>query len=162
MDASAVRKIVEQNIHWMRWACGLSGWTVDVAVKPLKGNTVGLCTAEPGYGRAAIDLDPAGHDSAEDVLWSLRHELMHILHIEFCEVGEMVREAVSQEAWNILSPAWARARESMVTAAERMLDNGLGLSPKAMMTAAKRHATRIGKDRERCLGAMITAKVADD
>lgn len=78
MEAERVRALVENSIDRMSEELNLGEWTLRVAYHRLD-DGCGECEVAPGYLSAHIILDPQQLEDREDVLRTLRHELLHVV-----------------------------------------------------------------------------------
>lgn len=128
MDKSEVRRIVEENLTWMRHALGVAHWKIEVSYSALPSGTQGYVERNINYDKAWIELDPAQHSTEAQVLESLRHELLHLLVTPFDLYNRLANEAVSHDSHlqGVLEKGFDHAQERAVRALEVMLDHGLG------------------------------------
>jgi hypothetical protein len=92
---------------------------------------------------AEINVDAAMHASKQDLARSLRHELAHVLHVEFEKTAKLAwRTAGGKHARRILQEAYYDAAEQLVTHIERMFDEGLGISASALAGRGDRRRRR--------------------
>ncbi len=144
MDKSQVKRIVRENIQWMRYALQLNDWTIDIQYGPIEDRrddaffkSHARCTVKARYRKANIEIDPEPMEDEDEVLRALRHELMHILHAEFQTFTEQANAILSDGQRDILDAAWNHGAEMLIGNLERMFDLGLGLPPKKMIEMAK-------------------------
>lgn len=71
---------------------GLQDWQVSLSFDQNEGQILGSCKPDPGYNKAAINIDLGQHDDADEVYTTLVHELCHAIMGYF----ETYRKAVSQ------------------------------------------------------------------
>ncbi len=140
MTARQARKAALAALPWLRSAMMLNSWRVNLNWKELSPGVQACCRADARYRVATIDIDVKQNPSEEQMLLTLRHELAHLLHIEF-ELFEMSTAHLirKRERW-ALSEVYEAAQEKTVAAVEAMLDTGLGLTPEKMIEMAKRRA----------------------
>ena len=94
MDRSAVKAVVDHEIESLMLRLGIPHWHVVVRYKTESddGDFVvrGRCDRRAEYNSASLTLNPESLDGAEEVLATLRHELLHIVLAPF----DMYQEAV--------------------------------------------------------------------
>jgi hypothetical protein len=163
MKRSEAKRIVGENIEWLRWSMNLQDWKIKVFYRELgdgddKARTVtlGQCSANVYYRWADIFINHKAHDSEEQLLDTLRHELFHVLHSEFDVYIDQVSELVSDETKPTLRISHKLAIERLVGNLERMIDFGLGLSPAKMVAAAKEHVSAGHNSRTNSPTASVT------
>lgn len=132
MDQSKVKELVNANIKQMRWALQLQDWNIDVTCGPLEANCGGTCKSDPKRQRACIEINPAAHEDEVDVVTTLRHELLHVLHADFETYRKAVSQLVDSSTFNAIDEFFSHAAESLVARLERMLDHGLKVGAEAM------------------------------
>ncbi len=84
MDQSAVKRLVERDLETLMRAFGVPHWSIRVCYGPIDGADDGCmaqghCHRLIDYESATITLDPANLDDEDEVLKTLRHELMHVV-----------------------------------------------------------------------------------
>jgi len=139
MELEVARKEVNRVIRHLRWAMQLQDWKIDVEYRKLDDGVKGQVYSKPRYQTARICLDPVEAEDVDDLLITLRHEMLHILHSEF----EVVRDAAhdlcqSNREKALLDGAWIESSERCVVMLERMIDVGLGLDVKGLVRQTKR------------------------
>lgn len=132
MDHSKVREIVNAHIKQMRWALQLQDWQIDVTHVHLDGDAIGDCRPEPTYRRAYIRIDSDKCDDVNEVLETLRHEMLHIFDAEMETYRKAVSQLISDETFNAIDEFFRQAVEGMVHRVERMLDHGLKIGAQEM------------------------------
>ncbi len=125
LDHSYVRNVVNANIKKMRWAMQLQDWQIDVTYLHLDGDAVADCRPEPTYRKAYIRIDNDKCADTEDVLETLRHEMLHIFDADMETYRKAVAQLVPDDVFNALDEFFKQAVEGMVSRLERMLDDGL-------------------------------------
>nr|WP_290224128.1 hypothetical protein [Trichocoleus desertorum] len=145
MDASKCREIVDANILKMMRQLGVQAWRVSVLYEPAGNNPnwVASCLTNLPYQRATIRIDPQMAESEEDVLDSLRHELIHVLLAPLDAYRDLVTSNIEADSSMDAaeSRAWTMAIETCVLAVERIFDWGLDLKPGQSMPVAVEPAT---------------------
>lgn len=137
MDESRVKEIVDKNIGHLKRAVQLQQWECDVRREAIGNKVPAQCQPMPGYRQAIIKLDSAELDDEEDLMDSLRHELLHCMISSFETYRKGVGELIDGTTFNALDVMFKRACEETVGNIERMLDHGLGLTPKKMIEWTK-------------------------
>lgn len=114
----------------MMWDLQVNMWSVNISYCRSEGRLAGAkatCTRKMEYMIATITIDPNMAHDEEDVLRSLRHELLHLVLAPFDLYMQTMFQAVTGDAAleRIESKQWDHAVESAVVSLERMLDHGL-------------------------------------
>lgn len=128
MDESKVKEIVDANLKQLCWALQLQKWDIKVSYEHLHEDDVismAECTANPRHHWAAIVIDPAQHKSEEDVLKSLRHELLHCMASLFETYRKAVGQLLDDKVFDAIDVFFRDASEVTVWRIEQMLDFGL-------------------------------------
>jgi hypothetical protein len=145
VDASKCREIVDAHILAMMRQLGVQAWRVSVLYEPAGDNPnwVASCATNLPYQRATIRINPHMAESEEDVLDSLRHELIHVLLAPLDAYRDLVTSNIesgsSMDAAE--SRAWTQAIETCVLAVERIFDWGLDLKPGQSMPVVEQSKT---------------------
>lgn len=139
MNLSDCKQVVQAAISPMRHAMSLQSWRVTVNYIRFSGDdgTLAQVHADHRYMRATIDIDYDRHESAAEVLRSLRHELLHLFHADFGLYREVVGKAAESDVFETMEPIHNAACERTVAALERMLDF-CGMTPQALVKIGKR------------------------
>ncbi len=127
MDESKVREIVNAHVKEMRWALQLQDWRINVFYRHLDGEAVADCRSNAGSRQAWIRIDNDKCDDKEEVLTTLRHELLHIFHAEMETYRKAVGQLIEDGPFNAVDEFFQQANEKFVTRIEQMLDYGLGM-----------------------------------
>lgn len=131
MDTSQAREIVTAALKPMRWRLQLNMWDVDVRYRCLE-DGLGTCTPEVKHDTAVIEIDSEEHESSDDILNTLRHELIHLMLANLETYRKAVGQLVDDKAFDALDEFWRHAVERTVLNFERCLDHGLGQTPAGM------------------------------
>lgn len=148
MDQSKVETIVNRYVGRYRSALGLQGWNLKLYYSPLADNEdqsfKAQATINAAHHSAAITIDPGAAESEEDVLTSLRHELLHLVHGYFDAYRKAVLPHLSPRVQSSTDEIWDLASEHTVLMLEMMLDHGLSVPLKEMgkRPTGKRKKTR--------------------
>src|SRR5690625_2021060 len=123
MEAMDVRAIVDQHAPRLKKASGIERWDVRITVERCPEQVKGQCEADPRYMIAEIQIDPEHAEDEDDVVKTLRHEMLHVLVSQF----EVYRAAVhhlvdSEDALNAIDEVWTFATENVVHNIETALD----------------------------------------
>ena len=138
MTLRQARKAALSALRWLRHAMHLNAWRIDIEWKALDSGVQALCHSDSRYRVAKIEIDNDQHESEVALVATIRHELAHILHVEFMLYNLAVAHLIRQEERNALSEVYEAAQEKTVAAIEAMLDVGLGMTPEKMIATAKR------------------------
>lgn len=123
MTLDEAKKVVLKRMPALLRALGLGWWRVDVVWRKLDEGTKGECHMHPRYRRATIELDETEHDDADDLLHTLRHEALHVLHAEFAPLLDVARNlANTDEGRRLVACQWAESVERGVSALEVAFD----------------------------------------
>jgi hypothetical protein len=130
MQESEVQAIVDAHIKPMMRLLGVQAWRIAVryeAESEDHPDWVASCDRHTSYQRATIRIDPARHDTAAEVLDSLRHELIHVVLSPFDAYRALatanIKAGSAMDAAE--DRAWEAAIELSVLAVERIFDWGL-------------------------------------
>ena len=132
MNDAQVREVVDGAIREMRMAMGLSRWHVNVNYRSLADDDIGTCLLDVPHYRATVELDPAKHEDADEVLKTLRHELLHVCHAYFEVPRGVVGEYLSTTSFNAVDVSFKLAAEHTVASMEWLLDDQ-GITPRKLV-----------------------------
>lgn len=99
MDASEVKRIVETHVDILKEALALFHWRITISYDPERDGWKASCDRNGGdYLRAAINIDPAKHGDEDDVVESLKHELIHLLLTPFDVYRNVLTAGVDEDS----------------------------------------------------------------
>lgn len=131
MDESTLRQIITDCYIPMRAALGLNDWSITIVVDRLDGLKAEI-EYRTCYRCAAITFDPSGIKDRDDLLDTLRHEMLHLLHAETSLYEHALRRSLSREAMIPYEQMITHAHERLVGNLERMLDSN-SMTPQALI-----------------------------
>ena len=141
MDRSAVKAVVERELEPLMMRLGIPHWNVLVVYKPEANDgdfeVRGRCDRRTEYNIASITLNPESLDGAEEVLATLRHELLHVVLAPFDLYREAVEPLLSGDTakGEVFSVLFRHCVEQAVVNLNRMY---LGLSQRPKKPKRKR------------------------
>lgn len=125
MERAEVKTIVEAALPIFQSRLGLDHWTIKVDYD-LRSDEPGLTTygwvhCLEEYETARIRINPEAHVDEPQLLDTLQHELLHVVHSSFDLYREAVKSAVLDGiAQAMLEKVWHHACEKTVVALQRM------------------------------------------
>ena len=93
---------------------------------------MGACTPLVGQETSLIEIDNNEHDDPDELLRTLRHELIHCMLADLETYRKSVAELLDDKVFNALEPVFRHAAERTVVNIENCLDHGLGHTPTEM------------------------------
>jgi hypothetical protein len=121
MDRSQLQTIVEEAFPAYVRLFGLERWKITLEYgRRSDANTKGDCLIADAYNRATIGLDPEEHETAADVLQTLRHEMFHLLHAGFSLFFNMATAGQTDDRLAISNRAYEYSAEQTVVAIETL------------------------------------------
>ena len=136
MDTSAAREVVDGALKPMRWRLQLQRWKVTVYYTHLS-QAYGTCTPLANQETAIIEIDNDERENRDELLNTLRHELIHCMLADFETYRKSVGELLDDKVFNALEPVFRHAVERAVANIENCLDSGLGHTPSEMAAAVE-------------------------
>lgn len=121
MTVEEARAVVMPNVGSLIEQLRLHDWHIEVAYTRLPENTLGRCRVNSPYQRATIELDNDQIDDADELVKTLRHELVHVLCWPMHAFGTHAHELSDGQSTD---SAWTFWLERMVWDVERLLDRG--------------------------------------
>ena len=131
MDTSVAREVVNAALKPMQWRLQLQRWKVTVYYTHL-GEAFGTCTPLATQETAIIEIDNDERDDTDELLGTLRHELIHCMLADFETYRKSVAELLDDKVFNALELIFRHAVERAVANIENCLDHGLGHTPVGM------------------------------
>lgn len=128
MDRSEVKRIVDENITRMVDQLGIGYWRGEVVYGPCQNpDWKASCQRIVDYDQFIITIDHEKAETPEDVLRSLRHELLHVLISPFDLYRDVVTQMIAASDGDtcVAERVWTHAVEQVVLRLERMLDHCL-------------------------------------
>lgn len=125
MDKSQVEKIINENIQVMASQLGLANWKITFYYRALDDAKMKIRLHEIlSYKRAVITVDSECVETMEDVLNSLRHELLHIVAAPFTQAMYTVGKAIKDEfLTDVLNEVYRHHEEELIRNFEQVIDN---------------------------------------
>jgi hypothetical protein len=126
MDRSTVERVSIKHLPALRCRLGLGQWQIGLGYDSTLGNggegiTRGECSRLLDYQCAHITLNPDVFADQEEVLATLRHELLHLVLAPFdLYTSAVARIDLSDDASELLDRIRDHAIEQTVIALERM------------------------------------------
>ena len=101
MDTSEVKKIINDNIKFIRWALQLQLWDIDLTYDHVRedGDKIypANCQPFPEYRILKIKINPLEEEDEDDVITDLLHEMLHGLTCSFETYRKAVYHLVSEK-----------------------------------------------------------------
>jgi len=127
VDKSEAQRIVQANVERIRDALRLHDWYTTIEYGPCSNPNWGASCDRAGgdYKRATITINPELHDTEEEVLSSLTHELLHLVLAPLDVYRDIITSLVPgmHELGGPVAVAeqraWTHALEAVVTLLER-------------------------------------------
>ncbi len=125
------KKLAQDALRPMKYAMGLGEWRVTVIYDSLNGQMGSICP-DPSRRRATMKLDLQDHVDKNDLLDTIRHELLHLMHFQFEVYRKMLYQFITKPEEYAADQIWDDAIESLVFHLETMLD-ACGLTSKRIL-----------------------------
>ena len=138
MKKAEARRLLKTSMKWLRAAMMLGSWRINLEWVELPPGSLARVRTDARYQIADIEIDASQHEDEEHLLSTVRHELAHIFHADFKTYELTAAHHMSDPVRNSLEEVFDFAQEKTVTAIEAMLEHGLGLTPKKMISLARR------------------------
>lgn len=144
MDTSEARRLTDEHLPWLIWALQLQKWNITVSLEHIgdsrmKGRQfMGDCYADPSTHLVTIRMDPAQIEDVDELLKTLRHELFHVFHSEEDTIRRVLTQLLSEAQMDAVDALFSVQAESIVRRLETFLDQGLRMSPAAMIARIRR------------------------
>ena len=142
MDKSELKKIIDKSIAPMRNALCLNEWTVQVFYETLgksdhmRRSQIAESRPDPKYMDAWIKFYCEEIDDENEVLNTLRHELLHFLHADMQIMRRAVADMLTEKEFNVYTELHQHVCERIVHCIEALLDN-LNFDPKKLIQHGK-------------------------
>jgi len=130
MDKTTAQKIVKAQSPRYIKLFHLNDWKVTFKYNWIgeEGDlTFGTCTTDPSYKHATIVINPELLEDEIELVKTLRHELIHVLHSSFDIYRDTVQKLVSSKEFDALDTVFHYACEDAVMFIENILDKELKL-----------------------------------
>lgn len=124
MTKDEVKAVVDRHIKQLLWDFGINMWTVTLKyVEELADETFSMqVQVVPDYHQATISIRPDMHDTDDEVLRNLEHELLHVVlspyDVSFDVAYQFAPSTAARHAMNRMNRL---AAENSVTALQEML-----------------------------------------
>ncbi len=142
LSTDEARKIINDAIDPMRHVLWLGQWHMDLSYGRLDDGVMGQCRIHLTHQRAEIQFDPQSHKTKEDLLDTLRHELLHLVIAYFDHARTTVAQYLQGDPFDACDVGFTLGAEHSVRGMERVLD-ACGLTPAKLI---KRGNKMLGKE----------------
>lgn len=129
MERSECKKIVEAHLKDLMWELAVQNWQVNIRYQELPERTTASVELNYAYEWAILFIDPDKHETTEDVLKSLRHELIHLLLGPIEAYRLTLRELIKPKLHDAEAQAAHTAIERTVLNIERIFEWGKRKNP---------------------------------
>lgn len=121
-ENDAIKTITNSVVARWKYLLGIEEWKIKFRYTKLEDGGMGECRADPVYRKATIVFDLAEHKDKKDLLDTLRHEMLHIVHAEFEHFRDQAREYFSPAVATTLDDVYMIGAEACVRKLEGLLD----------------------------------------
>ena len=115
---------------------GLGGWCLSFSYDD-DGENYGTAQIAPDQQWAGINIDPDMHSNKAEVLDTILHELLHVVHAPLEQFRHQVNEHTKGAAREIFVTLGTTASEQLVAAWLGILTQVLGLTPAKLARKAQ-------------------------
>lgn len=161
MTKEQTRKIIKANLGWLQWAFQLQEYTITFSVGRLdeKGDTwtKGIAVVNHKYRSVVIKIDPEHANDEEDLLETLRHEMIHGLLSSMSAFVSQAETEVPKKVKVLLGEWGDYAIEEATFRFEQMLTR-LGLDTLNLVKLSKIQAKVAEGGEVRKLWRLLTPK----
>jgi len=132
VDASLCHRLLDEYAPAIARALALDDYDLQLRVESVSEGRKATGSMNDDYLWIRVVIDPNQHDDEEDVLDSIRHELVHGLHESWTTYSLTMQAAVG-DAWpaGLDDQQYRLAAERFTRRMERLLDRH-GLSPRTL------------------------------
>jgi len=125
MDESKARKLVNKYIKGIRNGLQLWQWEINITYMHQE-DALAELKIDAEYKKANIRINHDDHETEADLLRTLFHELLHIMHADFELYRDQVWETVSKRQAEVLDKSYTYACEKTVGRLLAIFEHGLG------------------------------------
>jgi hypothetical protein len=134
VDRSTVEKYTPEYVKNLKVVLGLGHWTICLNYGSLPEDKSAISLPDPLYRSTAILIDPEKVEDLEELQDVVRHELLHAFSAEIVTYRKMMMPFLSDEELDSTDEAYRSVVENTVRRIEHMLDAGLEIPTKKMLT----------------------------
>jgi len=120
-ESTAIKLITKKLVNRWKYLLGIEEWDIKFRYSKLEEDTMGVCMADPQYKKATIIVDIAEHKNNEELLDTIRHEMLHIIHAEFELYREMIKDHVGANTLTTMDTVFELGAETVVRRLEGLL-----------------------------------------
>lgn len=92
------KKLIGKQLPKLLLELGISHWDIQVDLEELEPGIIGDCSPRVKYESALIRIDPSQHHDEADIMATLVHECLHILHSPFDVAADAIRRVLQGQA----------------------------------------------------------------
>jgi len=91
-ESDAVKAVTSKFIDRWKYLLSIEEWDIQLRYINLEDGTLGECSVEPAHKAAVVLIDVGKHKNKNQLLDTIRHEMIHIVHAHF----ESYRASISK------------------------------------------------------------------
>jgi hypothetical protein len=92
IEKDAIKAVSSKFVDRWKHLLSIEEWDIQFRYTNLEDGTIGECSVEPAHKAAVILIDISKHKNKNQLLDTIRHELIHIAHAHF----ESYRSSISK------------------------------------------------------------------
>jgi len=121
-EAEAIKAVTAKWVNHWKFLLGIDDWDVVFRYAKLEDGTLGECGVEAVHKSAGITVDIEKHKNKQELLETIRHELIHIMHAEFELYRNATIKYLTPNMIDMADDIYSIGAEGLVLKVEHMLN----------------------------------------
>lgn len=128
-ETQAIKAVTKAFIDRWKFLLSIEEWDIVIKNTKLEDGTLGECGCEPAHKSASINVDISKHKSVEEVLLTVRHEMIHLVHAHFESYRNSVSKYLASNVSDVSDDIYSIGAEDVVLKIEHLIEK-LGIDVK--------------------------------
>ena len=120
-ESQAIKAVSKKFIEHWKYLLSLEEWDISVRNVKLEDGKLGECGCEPAHKSATINIDVSKHKTIEELLETVRHEFIHLVHAHFESYRNSVTKILAPNVRDATDDIYAIGAEDVVLKIEHLL-----------------------------------------
>ena len=120
-ESKAIKAVTQSFVDKWKYLLSIEDWDILFRYSKLDEDELGACMVEPHHKSAVIILDITKIKDKQELLETLRHELIHITHAHFNSYRQAVSKNLAPNVSEIADDIFSIGAEDLVLKVEHLL-----------------------------------------
>lgn len=120
-ESKAIKAVTAKFINRWKYLLSIEDWDITFKHVKLEDGTLGECGCEPAHKSANINVDIGKHKDVNELLATVRHEMIHLVHAHFESYRNSVCKYLSPTLSDVADDIYSIGAEDVVLKIEHLL-----------------------------------------